>query len=80
MKQVSRVLFQFHGTENYLLQKIAEHTGLPMTHVVRQAIRHYATTGAWPIGTNGIREQIIDAATVAGSKFATPKTRRKAKQ
>lgn len=72
-------LLTFDGSDNVLIQKIAEHMGIPMIAVVRLAVRFYAANGPWPVDNNGLREEIISAATVAAAKARKAKSKGRAK-
>lgn len=47
-----------------LLDVIARHLGVPRVWVLRWALRHYAACGPWPVGANGMREQVLGSGTV----------------
>lgn len=62
MSERKQILLELDQSDNHLLQRIADHCRLPMAYVLRIALRHYAMTGNWPIGCDGLREDILERA------------------
>lgn len=75
MSERKIVMLELDASDTVLLLGITEHLRQPFAATLRQALRHYALTGNWPIGTNGLREAILDAAHLYN---CPPKPRRKA--
>lgn len=62
MAERRQIMIELDASDNVILERIAAHTRLPLVYIIRMALRHYAQTGSWPIGTNGFREQVLEEA------------------
>lgn len=72
MTVARRSLLDFDSRDNVMLTRMSQHTGLPMVHVIRLALRYYCEHGPWCIGTTGLREEVL----IQAEGQMKPKTRR----
>jgi len=74
------LMLELDAADAVLLERITRHLRQPAAQTLRQCLRHYAHVGPWPLGTNGLREQVLSESESARGNGTNGKGRKGVKR